>query len=286
MLYAYPILLSVHIVALIFVGGMVLVTDLRLLGVGMRNYKASDLVNGLRGLKRVGFVLAAVSGLLLVGAKAEQYRFNPNYPWFWVKIALLGLIGVNCLAFRRAPDDSKAKLGAGLSILLWIGVICAARGPASVKDVMHSMVDPSGDFLFHSVRTISDEDGIREIAPQTAAQWEDVRQHLLVLSKAPNLLPGRRAARPRDRSKNPEVESEPEDIQKLLDTDSATFLIRARKLQDAAGVALKAVDAKDKDALLLGLDAIDKACESCHLRYWYPKDKRAHEAAKQDGVVE
>ena len=55
---------------------------------------------------------------------------------------------------------------------------------------------------------------------------------------------------------------------------------------DAASVAMKAVDAKDKDALLLGLDGIDKACESCHLHYWYPKDKRAQEAAKQDGVVE
>jgi cytochrome c556 len=82
------------------------------------------------------------------------------------------------------------------------------------------------------------------------------------------------------------VESEPEDIQKLLDTDSSTFFRRAQRLQDAASVAMKAVDAKDKDALLVGLDGIDKACESCHLRYWYPKDKRAHEAAKQDGIVE
>jgi cytochrome c556 len=32
--------------------------------------------------------------------------------------------------------------------------------------------------------------------------------------------------------------------------------------------------------------AVDKACESCHLRYWYPNDKRAREAAKADGVVD
>jgi hypothetical protein len=108
----------------------------------------------------------------------------------------------------------------------------------------------------------------------------------MVLLEAPNLLQGRRAARPRDRSKNPEVESEPEDIQKLLDAESSTFIRRAQRLHDAASVAMKAVDAKDKDALLLGLDGIDKACESCHLRYWYPKDKRAQEAAKQDGLVE
>jgi hypothetical protein len=167
-----------------------------------------------------------------------------------------------------------------------MGVVWAARGPATIKDVMHSMVDPSGDFLFHSVRTIADDQGVREVAPHTDAEWEDVRQHLMVLLDAPDLLKGRRAARTRDRSKNPAVESEPEDVQKLLDSDPSTFLSRAQKLQDAATVALTAVDAKDKDALLHGLDGIDKACESCHLRYWYPSDKRAHEAAKQDGVIE
>ena len=297
--YAYPALLAVHIVALVFLGGMVVLTDLRLLGAGMRNWKVSDLVNGLRAPKRFGFFFAAGSGALLFGAKAQQYSYNAHYlPWFWIKAALLALIAANYFIFRRAVycgaaelDTSprllgKPRLAGGLSLLLWMGVVWVARGPATIKDIMHSMVDPSGDFLFHSVRTIADEQGVREIAPRTNAEWEDVRQRLIVLLQAPNLLEGRRAARPRDRSKNPQVESEPEDIQRLLDADRSTFMRRAQKLQDAASLSMKAVDAKDKGALLLGLEAIDKACESCHLRYWYPKDKRAQEAAKQDGIVE
>jgi hypothetical protein len=32
--------------------------------------------------------------------------------------------------------------------------------------------------------------------------------------------------------------------------------------------------------------SLDKACESCHLHYYYPNDKRAHQAAKEDGVIE
>lgn len=270
--YTYPILLSVHVVALVVFGGMILWTDLR--------YSEREVMDRLRVPKRIAFGLAAISGIVLFNAHAGQYLGNP---WFRFKIALLALIAANYLVFRRT---GRGKLGAGLSLLLWTGVIVAARGPATVKDIMHSMVDPSGDFLFHSVRTIADEQGARETAPQTDAEWENVREHLLVLLRAPDLLQGRRAARIRDRSKNPEVESQPEEIQALLDTDGATFLRRAQKLQDAASMAMKAVDAKDKDALLLGLDGIDKACESCHLRYWYPKDKRAHEAAKQDGVVE
>jgi hypothetical protein len=264
---------------------MVVLTDLRWLGLGMRSYSVSDLVDGLRVPKRIAFGLAAASGAVLFGANARQYS---NNPWFWLKIALLVLIAANCLLFRRTVHDdaSRRKLASAFSLLLWTSVIVAARGPATVKDIMHSVVDPSGDFLFHSVQTIADEHGVREIAPHTDAEWESVRQHLMVLVEAPNLLQGRKAARPRDRSKNPQVESEPEDIQKLLDTDGATFIRRAQRLHDAASVAMKAVDAKDKDALLLGLDGIDKACESCHLRYWYPKDKRAQEAAKQDGIVE
>jgi hypothetical protein len=47
-------------------------------------------------------------------------------------------------------------------------------------------------------------------------------------------------------------------------------------------MTLKAVDAKDKDALFHSIESIDKACENCHLHYWYPNDKRAQEAAKQE----
>ncbi len=282
--YIYPILLSIHIVALVLLGGMVVSTDLLLLDIGMRRYAAPELVDRLRVPKRIAFGLAAASGAVLFGAHAGQYAGDP---WFRLKIALLGLIGVNYLVFRRGSQNpGKAKLTAALSLLLSAALVGAARGPATVKDVMHSMVDPSGDFLFQSIQTIADEKGVREVAPHTDAQWEDVRDRLIVLHEAPSLLEGRRAARLRDRSKNPQVESEPEEIQKLLDADPSAFLRRARKLQDAASLAMKAVDAKDKDALLLGLDGIDKACESCHLHYWYPNDKRAQEAAKADGIVE
>jgi hypothetical protein len=295
--YAYAVLLSLHVVALAFFGGLVVVTDLRLLGLGMRNYSVSDVMNGLRVPKRFGFIFAAACGVLLFGSTAGQSSRNP---WFWVKVALLVLIAVNYLIFRRGVyNDSaqldrgpnlpgRAKLAAGLSLLLWTGVIGAARGPATIKDIMHSMVDPTGDYLFKSVQKIADEHGIREKAPRTDADWEDVRQHLLILLDAPNLLTaeGRLGARPRDRSRNPQVESEPEEIQRLLDADRPSFVRRARRLHDAAAVAIKSVDAKDKDALFRSLDGIDKACENCHLHYWYPNDKRAQEAAKEDGITE
>jgi uncharacterized membrane protein len=292
--YAYPMLLALHIVALIALGGMVIVTDLRLLGLGMRSYSAEETVSGLRVPKRIAFVVAAACGVLMFGAKAEAYSYNT---WFWIKAALIGLIAANYLIFRRPvysfvePDRSpglpgSAKIAAGLSLVLWTGAVWAARGPATIKDIMRSMVDPSADFLFQSVQTIGDERGVREIAPHTDEQWDDVRQRALILGEASSLLitPGRMAARPKDRSKNPRVENEPEEIQKLLDSSRPGFIRRAGKLREAAAVVLKAVEAKDKDALSAALNGIDQACEGCHVHYWYPKDIRALEAAKAAGI--
>ncbi len=158
--------------------------------------------------------------------------------------------------------------------------------PATIKDIMDSMVDPSGDFIFASIQQIADERGVREKAPQTDAEWEEVRHHLFVLLEAPNLLimDGRKVARPGDKSKNPAVENEPAEIQKLLDADRSSFIRRARRLQDAAALAMTAVEAKDTSALFRAISRIDKACENCHLRYWYPNDKRARQAAIEDGV--
>jgi hypothetical protein len=295
--WVYPIILSLHIIALTFFGGAVIAADLRLLGVGMRGYSISDLIDGMRQLKRIGFVFTLTCGLLLFGAGAARYSVDP---WFWIKIALLALVAVNYLVFRRhvynnaaeldrSPQmPSRAKLAASLSLVLWTGVICAARGPATIKDIMHSMVDPTGDAVFESVQEIADNRGIRVKAPRTDADWQDVRRHLQILEDVPDLVTaeGRMAAHFTDRSRNPQVEDQPEDVQKLLDADRPSLLRRAKRLHDTAALAMKAVDAKDQHGLLLAIDGIDKACENCHLHYWYPNDKRAQQAAKEDGVTD
>jgi cytochrome c556 len=182
------------------------------------------------------------------------------------------------------------------SVFLTLLTACSKSKPAepalahtaTIKDIMDSMVDPSGDFLFESVQEIADENGIREKAPQTDEEWEEVRRRAFILLEAPNLLTmeGRLVAHPNEKSKNPQVELQPEEIQKLVDGDRPSFIRRARRLQDEAALALKAADAKDKDALFKAIDGIDKACENCHLHYWYPNDKRAQQAAKEDGIVD
>jgi len=187
----------------------------------------------------------------------------------------------------------------GTAALAMAGVVLAAQPakPAkaapqdtskmTIKDIMDARVDPAGDFLFESVVEISDAKGIHHKAPHTPKQWAEVRRQLQILIDAPDILtvPGRKAARPEERSRNPQVENQPEQVEALINAQRPEFAIRAGRLRDAAKVAMTAVDAKDSKALFKAISGIDKACESCHLHFWYPNDKRAHQAALEEGGI-
>jgi hypothetical protein len=45
----------------------------------------------------------------------------------------------------------------------------------------------------------------------------------------------------------------------------------ALNLHDSVLPVLQAIEAKDKDKLLEVGDGIDRACETCHIKYWYAK---------------
>ena len=197
-------------------------------------------------------------------------------------------------------NKAWGPLGVILTLALAGAVTAAPKAPSkaaktkpentanlTIKDIMDSRVDPAGDFLFESVVVISDAKGIHHKQPRTAKQWAAVRHQLQVLIDAPDLIgaPGRKAAHPEDRSRDPKVENQPEQIQRLMDTQHADFVVRAGRLRDAAKVAMKAADARDPKALFKAISGIDKACESCHLHFWYPNDKRAHQAALEEGGI-
>jgi hypothetical protein len=159
---------------------------------------------------------------------------------------------------------------------------------ATIKDIMDSMIDPSGDFMFEAVAEISDERGITQKAPKTEEEWKEVRNRAFILYEGMNLvmMDGRKVARQGDKSEFPQVELEPDEIQKLIEGDRPRFVKRAKRLQEAAKMALAATDSKDTKALFGAIEHIDRACENCHLHYWYPKDSRAIEEAKKNGTFE
>jgi hypothetical protein len=156
------------------------------------------------------------------------------------------------------------------------------RPTATIKDIMDSLVDPSADFLWDSVATIVSAAGTEERAPKTDEEWTNVRRNAVRLIEATNLLvmEGRHVAKPGEKSENPDVELGPEQIQVLIDQDRPTWIKLAHGLHDATMPALKAIDARNTQGLLDAGEAIDTACENCHLKYWYPNSLQADAAKK------
>ena len=160
------------------------------------------------------------------------------------------------------------------------------RPVATIKDIMDSIVDPSADALWQAVATVSSAKGVEDREPRTDEEWANVRRDAIRLVEATNLLvmEGRHVARPGEKAENTGIELEPEKIEKLINDDRQAFVELAYGLQDASLPALRAIDARSADALLAAGAGIDRACESCHLRYWYPDTAQA-EAARQSGAA-
>lgn len=151
--YTYPIVLSLHMVALALFGGMILLTDMRLLGWAFTTRPIADVVNQLRVPKRWGLLLMVTCGILMAGSKAEEYYYNA---FFRAKLILLGVVLVyellfyrsvyaNPAALDRAPSiPGSAKVAATLSLLLWISIACCGRGIGYIEpplDKIHAQID-------------------------------------------------------------------------------------------------------------------------------------------------
>jgi hypothetical protein len=148
--YVYPSILATHLTGIALFGGCILATDLRLLGVVLRNQPVADVVDQLRWPKRIGFLIVATCGLLLASSKAEEYYYNT---FFRIKLTLFVLVFIHAMVFRgsvynnaAAFDQAKripgiAKLAATLSLVLWISIACAGRGIGYIEpplDKLHA----------------------------------------------------------------------------------------------------------------------------------------------------
>jgi len=123
-------------------GGMIAITDMRLLGWAMKGSSITDVVQQLRLWKQIGFVMVVGCGSWLLTAKAELYYYDPFY---WTKITLLLLAASmrwcfhrsvygNTVALDRAPKvPTRAKIAACISLFLWIGAVtCGLRNALGI----------------------------------------------------------------------------------------------------------------------------------------------------------
>ena len=134
-LYAFPVLLTLHLISLAMFAGLVVMMDLRLLGVAYRGTPFSEVQGRLFPWQMVGMVVTSIAGLLLFYVQPMRYFGKVLY---WIKIALIVLAGVNALLFHFTTYRSIAKwdtagppLGAKvagvLSLAMWAGIVSFGR---------------------------------------------------------------------------------------------------------------------------------------------------------------
>jgi hypothetical protein len=158
----------------------------------------------------------------------------------------------------------------------------AASAPApigTVKEIMKGIVDPSSKELWDSVGTESGPKGLVERSPKNDEEWAKLEGDALMLAEVANLLkmPGRHVALPEQANlkTTPDApELTPTQIEEKIAKDRAAWEKKADALQATSVKARAAAKAHDKDALLNVGEEIDNACESCHLVYWYPDEKK------------
>lgn len=138
----YPTVMATHLSCIAVFGGMILITNLRLLNLALKHTPASVVIESLRWWKRIGFVVMITCGILLAGSHLDKYYGNPYFQW---KLSLLALAGVHGLIFHRsvyynADLDAGGKLHAGAaiagatSLVLWIAILCFGRWIAYYDD--------------------------------------------------------------------------------------------------------------------------------------------------------
>lgn len=135
-LYVWPLLESTHVLTLALFVGTTIMMDLRLLGVTFGNARASDFTGRMLPWTRAGFVILAVTGVLLFYSSPIRYYHNI---FFRVKMLVLVLAGINVWLFHSrihkrvkewdidpAPPRA-ARVAAVVSLFAWAIVVVTGR---------------------------------------------------------------------------------------------------------------------------------------------------------------
>ncbi len=120
-LILFPLIEGIHLLGLALSFGLIFFTDLRLIGVFMKDVPVSQILNSLRRWIFAGFALTFITGFLLFWAEADTMIENPA---FLVKSAAVAVALVNAVAFEVA----WGRRGAGwVSLTFWSAATVGGR---------------------------------------------------------------------------------------------------------------------------------------------------------------
>jgi len=129
--YLFPVVEAVHLLALAVIGGAVLIVDMRLAGLGLRQTPASQVAKDAEPWLIWSLIVMLVSGFMLMTSGAMRCYYNGA---FWLKMWSLLFAMIFTFTIRRrvalrdAVSPVAAKIVAFVSVLLWSGVGLGGRG--------------------------------------------------------------------------------------------------------------------------------------------------------------
>lgn len=190
-------------------------------------------------------------------------------------IAGAGLLLVSALASQQCTSNPTAATTAPATPSL----DSALTPTLSVKELMEHIIDPTSDWVFDAAVVDVSAKGVSETKPLTDDDWLKVERGGLLLAESTNLLKMPRRMVPLEEEGKPHQPGEPElppdQIKAKIDQDPALWYKYADGLRAASLEAVKVARARDFEGLFKVGSDIDRACENCHLEYWYPGDRKA-----------
>ena len=128
--WLFPFIEAIHLVGLALLGGTVLVTDLRLLGLTLRQQPVERVVRNARPYFVLALTTMFLTGIPL--ALSEMIKLYYNFSW-WVKISTLGVAILftffirDRFALNELTSRYALAIVALISLALWFTVAGAGR---------------------------------------------------------------------------------------------------------------------------------------------------------------
>ena len=135
-IWVYPIVESVHVLALSLFLGLAVLLDLRLMGASLSTTPVSQVIRRLGPWMVAGFAIMVLSGALLFYAAPVRTYFNI---FFRLKMTFLLMVGLNVAVFQFTISRTmqqwdldirppiRARLAGGVSLALWAAIAVCGR---------------------------------------------------------------------------------------------------------------------------------------------------------------
>ncbi len=129
----YATVEAIHLLSMATIGGVILATSLRLLGVALNDVSSEVLTSGTHKIFKVALIVAILSGIFCAAGVSDKVYYMQV---FWIKMLVLALGSCFELYIKQPLLNSKPhqeihvwtlRLLAGASILIWFTVAATGR---------------------------------------------------------------------------------------------------------------------------------------------------------------